>query len=160
VIRGLHAAALACAAALALSGCGGGEPTASAEASLETDQPSGAAADTSVCHDDESAAPSPAGDAFPGEWPFPPETVVYDVEDRSGTGVIVTGVSSAEFSTILDFMNHDVVGAGFEQEGGETEEHDAEGEWSGNGFRGRWAIRESTECPGDTVIQVVAAPLK
>ena len=54
-------------------------------------------------------------------------------------------------------MNHDVVAAGFHIEKGETEEHDAEAEWEGNGFHGRWAIRESAQCSGETVIQVLSA---
>ena len=61
---------------------------------------------------------------------FPPDTTVYDVEDRDGTGVIVTAVSSAPFGDILDFLNHDAVDAGFRVTNGETEEHDAEANWT------------------------------
>jgi hypothetical protein len=54
-------------------------------------------------------------------------------------------------------MNQDVASAGFEIEQGETEKHDAEAEWKGNAFHGRWAIRESAKCSGETVIQVLSA---
>ena len=71
-------------------------------------------------------------------------------------GTIVTGVTATRFPSVLAFMNHQVAGAGFEVEKGETEEHDAEAEWRGNGFRGRWSIRESATCPGETVVQVLS----
>jgi hypothetical protein len=115
------------------------------------------AADVTTCRADASAAATPYGDGFPASWPFPPQTTVYHSEDRGGDGTIVTAISSADFKAILDFMNHDVVDAGFAIEKGETEEHDAEAEWEGNGFHGRWAIRESGECGGETVVQVLSA---
>jgi hypothetical protein len=115
------------------------------------------AADLSTCRDDANPAGRPYGDAFPEDWPFPPETVVFNAEDRGSDGTIVTGISSAPFKQILAFMNQNVVDRGYKIEKGETEEHDAEAEWQGNGFRGRWAIRESAQCQGQTVIQVVAA---
>ena len=105
-----------------------------------------------------TAAPSPYGDGFPADWPFPEETTTYNVEDRGSDGTIVTAVSGADFADVLAFMNHDVVDAGYRIESGETEDHDAEAEWDGNGFRGRWSIRESAQCPGETVLQVLSAP--
>lgn len=136
-----------------LAACGG---ESEAEKKKEKNG-AGAAADLSTCQDDAEAAATPYGDAFPADWAFPPDTVVYDTEDRGADGTIVSGVSSSSFQQILDFLNHDVVGAGFTIEKGETEEHDAEAEWKGNGFHGRWAIRESAKCSGETVIQVLSA---
>ena len=115
------------------------------------------AADVTTCRADATAASPPYGEGFPSDWAFPPQTTVYHAEDRGADGTIVTAVSSADFKQILDFMNHQVVDTGFAIEKGETEEHDAEAEWRGNGFRGRWAIRESADCPGETVIQVLSA---
>lgn len=117
----------------------------------------GAAADLSTCKDDAKAAARPYGDGFPTDWLFPPDTVIYKAEDRGAQGTIVSGVSTLAFRELLDFLNHDVVDAGFTIEGGETEAHDAEAEWKGNGFHGRWTIRESATCPGETVIQVLSA---
>jgi hypothetical protein len=115
------------------------------------------AADQTTCRADATPAPTPYGDDFPGTWPFPPETTVFHAEDRGDAGTIVTAVSSAPFKDVLAFLNGPVADAGFKVEHGETEEHDAEAEWTGGGFRGRWAIRESAQCPGETVIQVLSA---
>jgi hypothetical protein len=137
-----------------LSACGGSpakESGKTEEHRLEQ------AADRNVCAADAKAVATPYGGQFPEGWPFPPGTTVYDVEDRGAQGTIVTAISTAPFRAILDFLNHDVAGQGFKVESGETEEHDAEAEWAGNGHRGRWAIRESGQCPGQTVIQVLAA---
>lgn len=139
---------------LGLSACGAADARdRDRDAGEEHDK----AADVSTCAADAKALPTPYGGEFPEGWPFPSGTTVYDVEDRGEQGTIVTGVSTAPFKEILDFLNHDVVDAGFEVESGETEAHDAEAEWAGNGHRGRWAIRESAHCPGETVIQVLAA---
>jgi hypothetical protein len=137
--------------AVTLTSCGG-ESDAEGEREVGT----GAAADLTTCRADATAAPRPYGDAFPTDWPFPDRTVVFDAEDRGADGTIVSAVSSAPFGDILDFLNHDVVDAGFRIEKGETEDRDAEAEWEGNGFRGRWAIRESAQCDGETVIQVLS----
>jgi len=129
-----------------LSGCGGADAKEK-EPGLEK------AADRSTCSADAKAVPTPYGGQFPDGWPFPPGTTVYNVEDRGKQGTIATAISTAPFKTILGFLNHDVVAAGFAIESGETEEHDAEADWTGGGFRGRWAIRQSA-CPGETTLQV------
>jgi len=139
---------------VALAGCGGG-PEAGHEKSGEPGLEN--AADRTTCAADAKTVPTPYGGQFPDAWPFPSGTTVYDVEDRGAQGTIVTAISTAPFTSILGFLNHDVVARGFRVESGETEEHDAEAEWEGNGHRGRWAIRESASCPGETVIQVLAA---
>ena len=154
---GRAAAALAATALLAgtLSACGG--QNASEKASEQkAEEGFSAAADLSTCRDEAGPADTPYGDAFPQDWPFPAKTVVFNAEDRGADGTIVTAISSTPFKQILAFMNHDVVGEGFAIEKGETEEHDAEAEWEGNGYRGRWAIRESAQCQGETVIQVLS----
>jgi hypothetical protein len=159
VRRSTRAAAALATAVLtvtSLSGCG--------QESKDSDKPSGdseegfsAAADLSTCQADATEAAKPYPDGFPADWPFPSQTVVFNAEDRGDAGIIVTGVSAAPFATVLAFMNKDVVAKGFKIESGETEERDAEAEWEGNGFRGRWAIRKSAKCPGETVIQVLSA---
>jgi hypothetical protein len=143
------------AALLLVLGACGSDPEASDEKAGEHGLEK--AADRSTCAADAQAVPTPYGAQFPEDWPFPPGTIVYDVEDRGAQGTIVTAISTAPFKTILDFLNRDVVGQGFRVESGETEAHDAEAEWEGDGHRGRWAIRESAQCPDETVIQVLAA---
>ena len=136
-----------------LTACGGEQKRTEEDAA----ESFAAAADLSTCTDQATPAETPYGSGFPEDWPFPPKTVVFNAEDRGADGTIVTGVSSTGFKQILAFMNGDVADRGFKVEKGETEEHDAEAEWDGNGFRGRWAIRESAQCPGETVIQVLSA---
>jgi len=163
-----RAAALATAVLLglgALTACGGadGAPGSASDSASEksheheSEQEVETAADQSVCRADADPVDRPYADGFPDVWRFPPQTTVYDVEDREGAGVIVTGVSSLPFQQILDYLNHDAVDAGFEVTEGETEEHDAEASWSTGDQQGRWAIRESADCPGETVVQVYAA---
>jgi hypothetical protein len=150
---GRRAPALVGLAVLVVAGVTACERGSDKEAEHDLEQ----AADQTTCRADASPAPTPYGDAFPGSWPFPPETTVFHAEDRGADGTIVTAVSSASFNEVLAFLNGPVADAGFMVEKGETEEQDAEAEWTGSGFRGRWAIRESAQCPGETVIQVLSA---
>ncbi len=148
-------AARVCAAALAgsllgaLTGCETAEQRA-AEHGLAQ------AADQSVCRATATPAPTPYGEGFPDAWPFPPRTTVYHTEDRGADGFIVTAITSTPFRRVLAFMNGQVASAGFPVGKGETEAHDAEASWAGGGYRGRWAIRASGTCPGETVIQVLS----
>ncbi len=152
--------AAACAAVLlggALTSCGSDEKKESAS-EREAEQELGKAADQSTCLADATAVDEPYADGFPDAFVFPPQTTVYNVEDRGEVGVIVTAVSATPFKDILDFLNHDEVDAGFKITSGETEEHDAEANWRTDGQTGRWGIRESASCEGETVIQVLASP--
>ncbi|MFC4785939.1 hypothetical protein ACT8ZV_15785 [Nocardioides sp. MAHUQ-72] len=143
-----------------LAACGGdseAEPSGERAREQAAEHEMEDAADRTTCRADAQAVDPPYADGFPEEWVFPPQTTVYDVEDRGETGIIVTGVSSAPFADILHFLNHDAVDAGFAVTEGETEEHDAEASWKSGDRLGRWAIRESADCPGETVVQVFAA---
>jgi hypothetical protein len=159
VSGGLHAAGVLAAMVLvctSVGGCGA-DPEGQPGHQKQQERIDGEeVADLSTCHDEAETAGPPYGDGFPSGWPFPPDTVVYNAEDRGADGTIVSGVSISSFADILDFQNDDVVDAGFSIDDGETEAHDAEAEWEGNGFHGRWAIRESASCPGETVIQVLS----
>ena len=170
-LRGGHRTAVAAAVLLVLgiTGCGadsgsgeGGatsvpEHSAEEERSAEEEHEVDSAADESVCRSDAEPVKDLSGAVFPEEWPFPPRTVVYHLEDRGESGTIVTAVTATPFDGVLDFMNNDVEAAGFEIESGETEERDAEAEWRSAEYHGRWAIRMSADCPGETTIQVLAA---
>jgi hypothetical protein len=141
----------------ALTSCGSDEKGES-ESEHEAEHELGKAADQSTCLADAKAVDKPYAEGFPDAFVFPPQTTVYNVEDRGDVGVIVTAVSATPFKDILDFLNHDEVDAGFAITEGETEEHDAEANWRTKGQTGRWAIRESASCEGETVIQVLAGP--
>ena len=154
------AAAALAAAALALTGCGGagGGPREAGGAGEEHESETvlAGAADQTVCLADAKPADLPA--SFPSAWPFPPRTTAYHVEDRAGVGMIVTAVSAEPIHDLVEFLNHDAVAAGFTVTGGETEEHDAEANWTASGYTGRWTVRESGSCPGESILQVLAAP--
>ncbi|MGN6782271.1 MAG: hypothetical protein ACTHJH_12275 [Marmoricola sp.] len=133
-------------------GCGG-----AASGDPDAEHGEHAAADTTTCRADatpvrRSAYPA----AFPADFPFPTRTVVYDVEDRGKDGVIATGVTDEPFTKVLADLNGPTQTAGYKVTSGETEEHDAEANWTGHGHHGRWAIRESATCRGETVVQVLA----
>lgn len=151
-MRRLPLVAPALAASLVLvAGCGESGEEHSADSGAQF----GAAADTTTCVKDAQQVSS-YPDGFPQRFPFPPRTVVFNAEDR-GQGVVVTGVTSTPFKHVLAALNGPAQRAGFTVTDGETEEHDAEANWTGNGYRGRWAIRESGSCPGETVVQVLSA---
>jgi hypothetical protein len=141
-------------AVLPLSACGGGRDD-TATAAAETAAEAGRAPDTCVATAKPTAAPPSS--VFPAGWPMPPSTVVTGSVPRD-TGVIVTAVTATSLGDVLAFLNGRVAGAGFTVTSGETEEHDAEADWAGNGFHGRWAIRESSACRGETVLQIFSAP--
>lgn len=135
---------------LALAACGG-----ESESERQRDHEGlSQAADRNTCLAQAHRAEIPKG--FPEDFPFPRRTVVYNVEDRRDAGTIVTGVTDLPFKQVLAALNGPAQKAGFTVTNGETEEHDAEANWEGNGYRGRWAIRESATCDGETVVQVLA----
>jgi len=136
------------------------EPAAEKEREKEKERETGLgmAADRGTCRADAKAIERPYGQGFPEDWTFPPQTTAFGYEDAGEAGVVVTAVSSAPFEQVLAYLNEDAVDAGFEITGGETEEHDAEANWTAGAYDGRWAIRESSTCPGETVIQVLAYP--
>lgn len=141
-----------------LVGCGGndGDGDRDREAEKAFASQAAQAADQTRCRADVEALDAPYDAAFPEGWSFPEGTAVYDVEDRQGVGVIVTAVSSAPFADVLDHLNHREAGVTITD--GETEENDAEATWRADGYTGRWAIRKSGTCAGETVIQVLAVP--
>ena len=137
-----------------------GEPSQESAAQKEKERESGLglAADRGTCRADATPIARPYGEGFPADWRFPPQTTAFGYEDAGDAGVVVTAVSSAPFARVLRYLNEEAVAAGFEITDGETEEHDAEASWTAGEYDGRWAIRESGTCPGETVIQVLAYP--
>jgi hypothetical protein len=112
------------------------------------------AADTSTCVDDATTVSS-FPDGYPKDFPMPTGTVVYHVEDRGQDGVIATGVTATPFDDVLKALNN-AKQAGFAVTSGETEENDAEANWTGNGYLGRWVIKKSATCAHQTLIQLLS----
>lgn len=138
----------------AVSACGSQPRHPDTEAAATAHRDAASAAKTCLASAKPAAGRYP--DAFPSAWPWPPHTVVTSIEDRGREGVVVSASSSIPFSQVLNFLNVEPAHAGFAVTSGETEEHDAEANWSGGAYRGRWAIRESATCAGVTSIQVLA----
>jgi hypothetical protein len=133
--------------------CGGGD--SDAHAGQDPDEGGfSAAADTDTCLRDATAVTSNP-DGFPTSFPLPTGTVVFNIEDRDADGVIATGVTASPFDDVLKDMNA-AKKAGFTVTDGETEEDDAEANWTGHGFVGRWAIKKSATCSGETVVQLLS----
>lgn len=146
-------AAAACAGliAAALTSCassGAGEPATTQAGELDQA--------TTVCAQQAAARKVELPDGFPDDFPLPPGTTVYNVDDRGADGIVVTGVTATPFRRVLNTLNTQLPARGFTLEDGETEPHDAESDWTAPGYTGRWAIRELSECSGDTLVNVVA----
>jgi hypothetical protein len=145
------AVALVLVAAAALTGCGGGSTgEKKAEKQLRA-----SGAPTPVCVDQAKATDVPG--SFPPDFPLPEGSVVYAAEQRSGGRTIVYAVVDRDVKAVLKQMQDNVAAAGFKPSEGEVEERDAESNWSGNGFTGRWAIREVAGCTTQTSVTVLAA---
>lgn len=142
-----------------LAGCGDGSGSSGSESASEKAKEGAGfekAADTSTCVADAKAYSGTLPASFPRAFPLPDGTVLYNVEDRGADGVIGTGVVKAGLDDVLAVLNGKAQDDGFAISDGETEDHDAEANWAGNGFRGRWAIRDSATCDGEVVIQLLS----
>lgn len=112
---------------------------------------------SAVCAKDAAAKRVHLPSGFPAGFPLPPGTVIYSVDNRgTDEGIVVTGVTSTSFQSVLKSLQSQLPKKGFRADNGETEPHDAESDWTTNGFQGRWAIREIPQCSGDTLVNVVA----
>ena len=138
----------------AATACGTSQPH-EADTGSTVDEAVVDGADRAVCRADAQAVPDATAD-LPTGWSFPAATTAYGIEHRDGVGTIVTAVTSTPFDEVLDHLNHAEQGVHITD--GETEEDDAEANWSADGYTGRWTIRKSPTCAGETVIQVLSTP--
>jgi uncharacterized lipoprotein len=144
--------ALAVLAAAALAGCSGERD----EGKAAEKQLRASGAPTPMCAD-EVTTPGRVPSSFPADFPLPDGAVVYGSEQRSGGRTIVYAVVDRDVKTVLKQLQDGTAAAGFDLTEGEVEERDAESNWSGNGYTGRWAIREVAGCTGQTSVTVLAA---
>jgi hypothetical protein len=144
--------AIAITASVALTGCGGGESDAEKQAEKQL---ANSGAPTPVCVEQAKEASFPA--SFPTEFPLPDGSKVYASEERSEGRTIVYAVVDRDVKAVLKQLQTDVPAAGFKLTEGEVEERDAESNWTGNGYTGRWAIREVAGCPDQTSVTVLSA---
>ena len=116
-------------------------------------------APSTVCAKDAAAKQVALPSGFPTNFPLPPGTVITGVDDRgSRAGIVITGVTATDFTSVLKALQTDLPARGFTPDEGEVEPHDAESNWSSAGYTGRWAIRDISSCAGDVSVSVVARP--
>jgi hypothetical protein len=137
---------------LLVSGCGG---KARHEGHTEKDSFE-RAADTKTCVADAKPYSGTTPTNFAKGFPLPKGAVLFDVEDRGAEGAIGTAVVEADLKAVLAVFNGQAQSQGYKITEGETETHDAEANWAGNGYRGRWSIRDSATCDGQVVIQLLS----
>ncbi len=104
------------------------------------------------------ATPVSLPSAYPSQGALPAGYVVTKVETRTEGRIIVTGVSPKDFAATLADLQKTFSTNGWTLSQGEVEKDDAESNFSGNGFRGRWAIRALDQCDGNTTVSVVTGP--
>lgn len=93
------------------------------------------------CPDTATAVDLPAG--FPA--PLPKGAVVVAVQQRDDGRTVVTAVVPAAEKDVLADLQAAYPAAGLTLTEGETEERDAESDFTGE-VTGRWGVRELTDC--------------
>jgi hypothetical protein len=139
--------------AFALAGCGGSSGESEADKKADKQLRTGNKVPKFVCADKAKEQPKPK--SFPADFPLPAGSVVIGSEERDAGRVIVYAVSPADVKATLAQMQK-IPDAGFKLTEGEVEERDAESNWEGNGYVGRWAIREIDGCTDQTSVTVLA----
>ena len=125
------------AAALVLTGCGGG---------------GAAAATLPACADAGASAALP--DAFPADLKLPPGTVVREARDDGAT-INVEALVPGEIRDGAAFLLDELPQAGYVLGEGDSEEHEAESHFSGNGFDGFFKLSTIGDCDGANTLALV-----
>jgi hypothetical protein len=88
--------------------------------------------------------------------PLPQGTIVVAVDQRDDGRTVLTGVVPAAEPDVLADLQQAYPAAGITLTEGETEERDAESNFTGSGLTGRWGIRALEDCtPAATRIDLV-----
>lgn len=78
--------------------------------------------------------------------PLPEGAVVVAVDERDNGRTVVTAVIPSAERDVLADLQSAYSAADLRLTEGETEEHDAESNFTGDGITGRWGIRELSDC--------------
>jgi hypothetical protein len=148
----------------ALTGCGSGPTPAGAPSATSGATATGTTTETDedkaetdlVCADRAITKPVPA--SFPADFPLPENSTITGGEQRSGDQTVVTAVVRQDFKTLLAYMQTRLPAAGLIPSEGEVEEHDAESNFTGPNYRGRWQLRVIPDCPDQTQLTILTAP--
>lgn len=132
-----------------LAGCG----TDEMEAAMAQPAVSSGQQVALVCAKDAKAVDLPS--SFPAEATVPAGYVVTGIEARSAGRTVLTAVSPKAFRQTLADMQAAYSTRGWTPSEGEVEGRDAESNFHGHELRGRWAIREIPDCPGNTAVSVL-----
>jgi hypothetical protein len=130
--------------ALSLAGCGSDSDTDSAARPAVTTLPECAPEATEV------ALPK----AFPHTFPLPDGSLVRDARDDGKTmnvEALVPGDIRAVAESLLDQLPQ----AGYDLGEGDSEEHEAESHFNGNGFEGFFKLNTVGGCDGANTLAVV-----
>ena len=143
-----------------LAGCGDDGPSAAATSSAAHEEDAGdeAAAERSGTPEtvDCPAEATPVDVPSDGTAPLPHGTVVVAVDERDDGRTVLTGVVPAAEPDVLAELQQAYPAAGLTLSEGETEERDAESNFTGSGVTGRWGIRALEDCsPAATRIDLV-----
>jgi hypothetical protein len=154
-VSGRRLLPVALVAGVLIAGCGGkGSEGSGEDPDREAGQQVGTV-QTVDCPADATPVDLPSGFSAP----LPQGTVVVDVRKASERRTVVTGVVPSAEKDVLDGLHQAYASAGLTLTSGETEERDAESNFTGAGVKGRWGIRELSNCsPVATRIDVVIAP--
>lgn len=95
---------------------------------------------------------------FPAAFPLPPGTVMTSEERRSGGRLILHTLAPSDAKAVALFFERELPAAGFRLTGGESEPGEAEANYEGSGYVGRWKVQDVDGCPGAVSLDVLVAP--
>jgi hypothetical protein len=143
-----------------LAGCGddGAAASPSSSASHEEDEGEAEGAERSGTPETVDCPAEATPVDVPGDLaaPLPQGTIVVAVDERDDGRTVLTGVVPAAEPDVLADLQQAYPAAGITLTEGETEERDAESNFTGSGLTGRWGIRALEDCaPAATRIDLV-----
>lgn len=97
---------------------------------------------------------------FPATFPLPAGTVFTSLQHRAG-GIVVEGMTPLDFAPMVRYFITALLQAGYRLFQSESEPpYDAESEFQGHGYIGRWRTRAVLSCPGviDVTIYALTYP--
>jgi hypothetical protein len=100
------------------------------------------------------ASPAELPAAFPETFPLPTGAVVREARD-DGKTMTVEAVVPGDIRDVADALLEDLPQAGYELGEGDSEEHEAESHFNGNGFAGFFKLNTVGDCDGANTLAVV-----
>lgn len=95
---------------------------------------------------------------FPRDFPFPPGTVVTTSRVTEAGAAYVEAYVPGTMQEAVVFFLDALPAAGFEHGRGDSEAHEAESAFRGNGVDGHWLVATLTDCPDAVALAVVTVP--